>query len=208
MKYNPMNLIKRSLLGMSVGLTLAFSFGVAYAQTADIPAELVSLAKDLGCQSKAECAEKFNTNIEQGITLAQKYDIYTPEQEKVDGAFKAEVLERLRGVSQNNFEQEILALANKILKDKPALAKTITNTIKDAGVDIRTCQKSPENLSREELIACVKAGNNLSGKGTSVGDYIPKENIKAGEVQKMLDLENSLLAGEYPGLGKIGVEEA
>ena len=216
-----MNLIKRSLLGMSVGLTLAFSFGVAYAQTADIPAELVSLAKDLGCQSKAECAEKFNTNIEQGITLAQKYDIYTPEQEKVAGAFKAEVLERLRGVSQNNFEQEILALANKILKDKPALAKTmgvtqqgvdaaqtITNTIKDAGVDIRTCQKSPENLSREELIACVKAGNNLSGKGTSVGDYIPKENIKAGEVQKMLDLENSLLAGEYPGLGKIGVEEA
>src|SRR3989344_5153074 len=221
MKYNPMNLIKRSLLGMSVGLTLAFSFGVAYAQTADIPAELVSLAKDLGCQSKAECAEKFNTNIEQGITLAQKYDIYTPEQEKVAGAFKEEGLERLRGVSQNNFEQEILALANKILKDKPALAKTmgvtqqgvdaaqtITNTIKDAGVDIRTCQKSPENLSREELIACVKAGNNLSGKGTSVGDYIPKENIKAGEVQKMLDLENSLLAGEYPGLGKIGVEEA
>ena len=226
-----MNLTKRiNLSGMALGLGLVLAsmlmFSIALAQTettatADIPPELVSLAQDLGCQTSAECAEKFDANIEQGIALAQKYDIYTPEQEKVASTFKTEVLERLKTVSQDNFEEEILALANKILSEKPALAKTmgvtrqtvkavetIISTVKDAGVDVRTCQKSPENLSREQLIACVKAGSDLSGKGTLVGDYIPKGNAKAGEVQQMLDLENSLLAGEYSGLGKIGVEEA
>ncbi len=227
-----MTLTKRiSLYGVIVGLVSVLTFNVALAQTgtatqntiapADIPKELVSLAQDLGCQTKVQCAEKFNADIEQGIALAQKYDIYTPEQKKVAATFKAEVLERLRGVSQENFEQEILVLANKILKEKPALAKTmsltkqtvnaaetIINTVKDAGVDIRICQKSPEDLSREQLIACVKAGNNLSGKGTAVGEYIPKENAKAGEAEKMLALETSLLAGEYPELGKVSVKQA
>ena len=224
-----MNLTKRiGLSGIAIGSVLALMLmsGVVLAQTettavsADVPKELVSLAQDLGCQTKAECAEKFDANIEQGITLAQKYDIYTPEQEKVATTFKTEVLERLRGVSQDNFEEEILALANKILKEKPALAKTmsltrqtvnvaetIINTVKEAGVNIQTCQKSPEDLSREQLIACVKASNNLSSKGTTVGDYIPKGNAKAGEVEQMLALEKSLLAGEYSGLGKISVEE-
>src|SRR3989344_5673315 len=161
-----MNLIKRiSLPRMAIGLVgialaLMLVFGVALAQTettaqttiaTDIPQELVSLAQDLGCQTSAECALKFDANIEQGIILAQKYDIYTPEQEKLAASFKTEVLERLRTVSQDNFEEEILALANKILKEKPALAKTmgvtrqgvdnaetIISTIKDAGVDIRT----------------------------------------------------------------------
>jgi hypothetical protein len=231
-----MNLIKRiSLSGMAIGLVgialaLMLVFGVALAQTettaqttiaTDIPQELVSLAQDLGCQTSVQCALKFDANIEQGIILAQKYDIYTPEQEKLAISFRTEVLERLRAVSQDNFEQEILVLANKILSEKPALAKTmgitrqtvsaaetVINTLKDAGTDIRTCQKSPEDLSREQLIACVKAGNNLSNQGTLVGDYIPKENAKAGEVEQMLALENSLLAGEYSGLGKIGIEEA
>jgi len=226
-----MSLTRRLSLfeGMVMGLVLVFllMFSVALAQTeiatapSDIPSELILLAKDLGCQTSTECAEKFDANLEQGITLAQKYDIYTPEQEKVASTFKTEVLERLRTVSQDNFEEEILALANKILSEKPSLARTmgltrqtvsaaetVINTVKDAGVDIRTCQKSPENLSREQLIACVKAGNDLSSKGTLVGDYIPKENVKAGEAQQMLDLENSLLAGEYSGLGQIGVEQA
>ncbi|MEK7128595.1 MAG: hypothetical protein AAB933_03480, partial [Patescibacteria group bacterium] len=225
---------KISLYGVVMGLVLMsvlMMWSVALAQTettalsttvsADIPKELVSLAEDLGCQTKVECAAKFNADIEQGIVLAQKYDIYTPEQEKVATSFKTEVLERLRGVSQDDFEGEILALANKILKEKPALAKTmsltrqtvnaaetIINTVKDAGVSIQTCQQSPEDLSREQLIACVKAGNNLSNKGTAVGEYIPKGNAKAGEAEKMLALETSLLAGEYSGLGKISVEEA
>src|SRR3989338_6746482 len=223
-----MNLTKKiSLSGMAMvlALSLVLISSIAFAQTesvasADIPPELVRLAQDLGCASSAECAEKFDANIETGIALAQKYDIYTPEQEKVAATFKTEVLERLRGVNQDNFEEEILALANKILKEKPALARTmsltrqgvnaaetIINTVKDAGVDIATCQKSPEDLSREQLIACVKASNNLSSKGTLVGDYIPKGNAKAGEVEQMLALENSLLAGEYSGLGKISVEE-
>ena len=212
-----MNLIKRiGLVGMVIGVVLATTVTAA-----DIPEKLVPLAQELGCQTSNECALKFDANIEQGIALAQKYNIYTPEQEKVASTFKTEVLEKLNAVSQDNFEEEILILANKILKEKPALAKTmgvtrqtvsaaetIINTVKEAGVDIRTCQKSPEDLSREQLIACVKAGNNLSNKGTSVEDYIPKENVKAGEAKQMLDLENSLLAGEYAGLGKIGVEEA
>ena len=227
---NGMKLTKKiSLSGMMVGLILPlmFMFSTALAQaetttaSSDIPKELALLAQDLGCQTSAECAKKFDANLEQGITLAQKYDIYTPEQEKIATTFKTEVLERLRTVSQDNFEQEILVLANKILKEKPALAKTmsltrqtvnaaetIINTVKEAGVDIRTCQKSPEDLSREQLIACVRAGNNLSNKGTLVQEYIPKENTKAGEVEQMLALETSLLAGEYSGLGKVGVEEA
>jgi len=219
---------KISLSWMAVGLVLTlllFMSSVALAQTettaTDIPQELVSLAQDLGCQTSSECAEKFDANIEQGIALAQKYDIYTPEQEKLANTFKTEVLARLSTASGDNFEEEILALANKILKEKPALAKTmgvtrqgvtaaetIVNTVKEAGVDIQTCQKSPEDLSREQLISCVKAGNNLQNKGTSVGAYIPKGNVKAGEVGRILDLETSLLAGEYSGLGKIGVEEA
>lgn len=231
-----MNLTKRiSLPRMAIGLVgialaLILVFGVALAQTettaqttiaTDIPQELVSLAQDLGCQTSAQCALKFDANIEQGIILAQKYDIYTPEQEKLATSFRTEVLERLRAVSQDNFEQEILVLANKILSEKPALAKTmgvtqqtvsaaetVINTLKDAGTDIRTCQKSPEDLSREQLIACIKASNDLSSKEKVVGDYIPKENTKAKEAERMLDLENSLLAGEYSGLGKIGVEQA
>ena len=224
-----MSLTKKiNLLGVvGLGLVALFISGIALAQTetttvsTDIPKELVFLAQDLGCQTKEQCALKFDANLEQGITLAQKYDIYTPEQEKIATTFKTEVLERLKTVSQDNFEEEILALANKILKEKPALAKTmsltrqtvnaaetIINTVKDAGVDIRTCQKSPEDLSREQLIACVKAGNNLSSKGTIVEDYIPKGNAKAGEVEQMLALENSLLAGEYAGLGKARAEEA
>ncbi len=202
-------------------------FGAVLAQTettavsVDIPPELVPLAQDLGCQTSTECAEKFDANIEQGIALAQKYDIYTPEQKKLASTFKTEVLERLSAVSQDNFEEEILALADKILKEKPALAKTmgvtrqavsaaetIVDTVKNAGVDIRTCQKSPEDLSREQLIACVKAGNDLSNKGKSVEDYIPKGNVKAEEVGRMLKLEDSLLAGEYSGLGKISAEQA
>ena len=212
-----MILIKRINLSLVVvGLVLLFVSSVASAQTetatvsADIPKELVSLAQDLGCQTKIECAEKFNADIEQGIILAQKYDIYTPEQEKIATTFKTEVLERLKTVSQDNFEEEILALANKILSEKPALAKTmsltrqtinaaetVVSTVKAAGVDIRTCQKSPEDLSREQLIACVKAGNNLSSKGTLVADYIPKGNAKAGEGEQMLALENSLFTPEY-----------
>ena len=212
-----MNSIKKvSLLGVMASLLFAFSV-----MAAEIPPELVSLAKDLGCQTKVECAQKFNANLGQGIALAQKYNIYTPEQQKVAVSFKTEVLEKLSGVSQDNFEEEILVLANKILKEKPALAKTmgvtkqgvsaaetIINTVKSAGVDIRTCQKSPEDLSREELIACVKAGNELSNKGTAVENYIPKENVRATDVGKMLDLEKSLLAGEYSGLGKISSEQA
>ncbi len=225
-----MILTKRiNLFGLAIGLVLVSLpvSSVALAQTetvavsADVPKELVSLAQDLGCQTKVECAEKFDANIEQGIALAQKYDIYTPEQEKVAATFKTEVLERLRGVSQDNFEEEILVLANKILKEKPALARTISltrqtvnaaetiiNTVKEAGVDIRVCQKSPEDLSREQLIACVKAGNNLSSKEKTAGDYIPKGNVKAEEAGRMLDLEDSLLAGEYSSLGKINAEEA
>ena len=224
-----MNLTKTNLLGTVTGLVLGLmlAFSVALAQTepvavaTDIPQELILLAQDLGCQTSAQCAEKFDADIEQGIVLAQKYKIYTPEQEKVASTFKTEVLERLRTVSQDNFEEEILALANKILSEKPALARTmgvtrqtvnaaetIITTVKHAGVDVRTCQKSPENLSREQLIACIRAGNDLSSRGTLVGDYIPKENIKAEEAGRMLDLENSLLAGEYGGLGRIGVEQA
>ena len=207
---------KIGLAGIAIGLVLATTVAAA-----DIPPELLLLAQDLGCQTSDECAEKFDANIETGIALAQKYNIYTSEQEKVAITFQTEVLERLRTVSQDNFEEEILALANKILSEKPALARTmgvtrqivnnaetIINTIKDAGVDIRTCQKSPEDLSREQLIACIKASNDLSNKEKSVGDYIPKGNVKAEEAERMLDLENSLLAGEYSGLGQIGVEQA
>src|SRR3990167_9888458 len=131
-----MNLTKKiSLSGMAMVLavSLVLISSIAFAQTesvasTDIPPELVRLAQDLGCASSALCAEKFDANIEQGIALAQKYDIYTPEQEKVASTFKTEVLERLRTVSQDNFEEEILTLANKILKEKPALAKTMSLT--------------------------------------------------------------------------------
>jgi len=211
---------------MGLVLSLVLMSGIASAQTesvasTDIPPELVRLAQDLGCETSALCAEKFDANIEQGIALAQKYDIYTPEQEKLAATFKTEVLERLRTANQDNFEEEILALADKILREKPALARTmgvtrqavnaaetIISTVKDAGVNLRTCQKSPEDLSREQLIACVKASSNLSSKEKAVGDYIPKENAKAAEVQKMLELESSLLSGLYPGLGRVGAEEA
>src|SRR3989344_4134764 len=134
LKHNHMKLTKKmSLSGIRLGLILPLMlmFSVALAQTetvavsSDIPKELVSLAQDLGCKTSAECALKFDANLEQGITLAQKYDIYTPEQEKIATTFKTEVLERLKTVSQDNFEEEILALANKILKEKPSLAKTM-----------------------------------------------------------------------------------
>ncbi len=137
-----MNLIKRvSLSGIAMGLVLSslLLFGVVLAQNdttsktttapSDISPKLIPLAQELNCKTKTECAQKFDANFEQGITLAQKYDIYTKAQSNAAETFKTEVLEQLRNVSQDNFEQKILELANKILKDKPTLAGTLGVTL-------------------------------------------------------------------------------
>ena len=114
--------------------------------------------------------------------------LYAPPDQSVS-------LTKLRPVTEV-LEKPALAKMMSVTRQTVNAAEIIINTVKEAGVDIRTCQKSPEDLSREQLIACIKASNNLSSKEKVAGDYIPKENAKAGEAQQMLDLEISLLAGE------------
>ena len=188
-----------------------------------IPSNLTSLAQDLGCATKTECSEKFEENFEQGMILAEKHNVYNAEQKTLATVFQKEVLAKLSATTnQDNFEEELVILAREILNKKPALAKqigftkqqveateTIIQTVKDAGVNMQTCKQSPETLSREQLIACVKAGNDLSGKEKSVEQYISKEKIaRAGEVGQMFELDQALANGEFPELGNINIEEA
>ena len=104
----------------------AFSFQLVLAQSA-IPENLAPLAAELNCQTKEECAKAFDSNFEKGIELAEKYQVYSHEQSDIAQSYKQEVLSKLSGLSEENFEEEIVKIAKELLKN-PKLAKSFSLT--------------------------------------------------------------------------------
>lgn len=198
-------------------LMLAFSFHIASAETA-IPENLAPLAKEMGCQTKEECAKAFDSNFEKGIELAEKYQVYSKEQSDIAKSYKQEVISKLSGLSEENFEEEIVKIAKELLK-KPKLAKsfqldkdsvsaaeTIVAEVKNAGVGVDICSQSAETLSREQLIGCLEASKKLAKK-TSVQKYIPKGVIEKTNMADMAaSLDEALARGDYSELGKTAEE--
>ena len=214
-------LYKKILIPAISVVALSFAFTQAGAQTEDggIPENLMPLAQELGCETQEECAKSFDSNFEKGIELAEKYKVYSAEQQKIAQSFRQEVISKLIGVGDDNFEEEILKIAQEILK-KPILAKTlqvdkeevkavqtIITEVKNAGVNVGVCSRPANSLSREELISCLEASKKLAEQSGIVEKYIPK-GIK--EKTRMLDatigLDAALASGEYADLGKTSDE--
>ena len=158
-----------------VSLAAVFSFQLALAET-EIPENLAPLAQELRCQTKEECAKVFDSNFEKGIELAEKYQVYSKEQSDIAQSYKQEVISKLSGLSEENFEEEIVKIAKELLK-KPKLAQsfqldkdtisaaeTIVAEVKSAGVGVDICSQSAEALSREQLIGCLEASKKLAKK--------------------------------------------
>ena len=91
-------------------------------------------------------------------------------------SYKQEVISKLSGLSEENFEEEIVKIAKELLKsrnctksfqlDKDAVsaAETIVAEVKNAGVDVDICSQFTETLSREQLIGCLEASKKLAKK--------------------------------------------
>jgi len=183
--------------------------------TSDIPSELAFMAKQMGCASKADCEKVFNDHPEKWIPVAQENNLYVknPENQKLAETFKTQVLSQL--TSAANFEEEIVKIAEKIIKDKSisgqlnlkkedvTAARTIVTTVKNAGVDLRACSQSAESLTNEQLGACVRASKNLAENKDAVKGYISERQLNsANESDNMIKLQEALNRGEYSQLGK------
>jgi len=166
----------------------AFFISAVHAQESDIPEKLIPLAEELGCATKAACASSFTANFSKGLELAEKYDIYNAEQETLAKSFKQEVLAKLVGASEGDFEQKIIEIANNLMKNKPGLAKqlgvdakevkaaeTIVAELKSVGANLTVCSRPADTLAREELITCLNASRKLAGRADEVSAYIRKK---------------------------------
>ena len=199
-------------------LLAVFSFQFALAES-EIPENLIPLAEELGCQTKEECAKAFDANFENGIELAEKYKVYSKEQSDIAQSYKQEVISKLSGITEENFEEEIVKIAKELLKN-PKLAKsfqldkdsvnaaeTIVTEVKNAGVGVDICNRSTETLSREQLIGCLEASKKLAKKSAIVQKYIPKGVIEKTNMADMaVSLDEALAKGDYPELGKTAEE--
>ena len=205
--------------GFSLSLAIIFSFHSALAQENSIPENLAPLAQELGCQTKEECAKAFDSNFEKGLELAEKYKVYDKEQSEIAASYKQEVISKLSGLTEENFEEGIIKIAKDILskpkaakslqldKGAVAAAETIVKEIKDAGTDVDVCSRPADALSRGELISCLEASKKLAKKGNILEKYVPKGIIEKSEMAEMAaDLDESLSRGEYPELGKTAEE--
>src|SRR3989338_3921225 len=191
-------------------LLAVFSFQVALGER-EIKENLVPLANELGCQTKEECAKSFDSNFEKGIELAEKYQVYSKEQSDIAKSYKQEVISKLSGITEDNFEEEIVKIAKELLKN-PKLAKsfqldknsvnaseTIVAEVKNAGVSVDICNQSAETLSREQLIGCLEASKKLAKKTDIVQKYIPKGVIEKTNIADMAaSLDEALAKGDYP----------
>src|SRR3989344_3167168 len=199
-------------------LLAVFSFQFTLAES-EIPGNLVPLADELGCQTKEECAKAFDSNFEKGIELAEKYQVYSKEQSEIAKSYKQEVISKLGGLSEENFEEEIVKIAKEMLKnpklaisfqldkDSVTAAETIVTEVKNAGVGVDICNRSTETLSREQLIGCLEASKKLAKKSAIVQKYIPRGVIEKTNMADMAaGLDEALAKGDYPELGKTAEE--
>ncbi|MFH1181041.1 MAG: hypothetical protein V1705_01360 [bacterium] len=199
---------------VAVGLLAAPAFFIStvQAQASDISEKLLPLATELGCETKVACASSFTANFSKGLDLAEKYDIYNTEQKTLAKSFKQEVLANLTDVSEGDFEQKIIEIANNLVKNKPSLAKqlgvnaqgvkaaeTIVAELKSVGANLTVCSRPADTLAREELITCLNASRKLAERAGEVKTYITKERLTTAT--NALNLEESLRRGEYGNLG-------
>ena len=199
-----------------------FFFSLVSAQTtagSDIPEHLLPLAQELGCQTQQDCEVAFNSNFTLGIELAEKYDVYNDAQKLAAQSFKGEVLAKLQNISEDRFEEELIKIAETVLS-KPTIARrlnvtrgevnaarTIVTEVRDAGVSLSVCRQPEESLTREQLVACLKASKQLVAKADVVGVYITEQRIGQVDMSsKMADLEEALARGEYPDVGRTADE--
>src|SRR3989344_2766527 len=232
----PNNMSSRSLkiynsfvLGASV-IAIAAGFFVTaavFAQTttpSDIPSALVPLAQELGCTSRQACETVFNSDFKHGLELAEKYNVFgtDPELLRLAETFKTEVLTKLTSAAGENFEEEIIKIAQDIVRNKPALARqldvnraeveavqTIVQNVKQEGVSMETCGQPAESLSREQLIACLNASKRLAGNKEIVKDYISTDQIDEKNLfgEAMIKLEEALNQGEFQNFGVKNADE-
>src|SRR3989344_1460350 len=190
----------------------------------DIPLALAPLAQELGCTSRETCETVFNADFKRGLELAEKYNIFAddPVRLRLAETLKTEVLTKLTSISGANFEEEIIKIAQDIVRNKPSLAKqldinrnkveaaqTIVQNLKQEGVEVEICSQSAELLSREELIACLNASKKLAEKKDIVKDYISP--IGIDEKNKfsgaMIKLQEALFRGDFQELQAKNTED-
>lgn len=212
---------KRLFIIISLAAIVFVTVPAVLAQTAesDIPEKLLPLAQELGCNTQASCEATFNANFTKGLELAEKHGVYTAAQKQVAQSFKSEVLGKLQNITEENFEEELVKIAEAVLS-KPTLArrlnvtrgevqaaKTIVTEVKNVGVSLNICRQSEESLTREQLIACLKASKELAVKAEIVETYIPRQRIEQIDFSsKMAELEAALANGEYLELGRTSDE--
>src|SRR3989344_524639 len=156
-------------------VTQGFSAHQSFAQESpnDIPPQLQALADRIGCDSQVTCKEAFNTNFTQAIEIADELGVYNadPQKKELAQSFKDEVLTQLQDVSQEEFEQKIVAIArdivnrNKDLADKFSInerkvgaAELIVDEAKQAGVSVEICSRPANSLTKEELLRSDSSG--------------------------------------------------
>lgn len=183
----------------------------------DIPQELVPLAQELGCKSKTECAATFESNFEKGLELAEKYKVYDidPTKKQLVQTYKQEVLIKLQNIKEEDFEKQIIEIANSILKNKPTLARqlsidrntilaaeTIVTEVKNAGVTLDVCSRPANSLAKEQLLSCLNVGQKLAERPEIVKAYIPEARLERTDFSSaVIKLEEALARGEYRELG-------
>ncbi|MBI3459217.1 hypothetical protein HY061_03085 [Candidatus Azambacteria bacterium] len=187
----------------------------------EIPPELVLLAQDLNCNSKEACEIAFGADLGQGIKLAEKHNLYDKETKKLAQTFKTEVLSKLTSIASENFDEEFVKIAKTMISKKPALsrllnldkqevaaAEVIITQIKEEGVSLKICSQPAESLTREQLVACLKASNKLTENKPIVRSYISKERFDLMDKNKsMTSLKEALDRGEYSQLGAKNPDE-
>ena len=207
---------------LATGLFMA---AAVFAQTAasDIPKDLLPVAQELGCNTKAACETAFNGNLTKGIEIAERYKIYdkNPEIKKLASTFRQEVLSKLASVTEGNFEETIVKIAKDLIEKQPSLAKqlsvtsqevtaadTIVKEVKKQGVDLSICRQSADSLTREQLVACLNATKNLAEQKDTVKTYISDKRIEASASNdSTLKLNEAIAKGEYSQLGAKNAEE-
>ncbi|MDO8664355.1 MAG: hypothetical protein Q7K44_02285 [Candidatus Liptonbacteria bacterium] len=202
-----------------------FTAAVVFAQTvtSDIPQDLLPVAKELGCDTKAACEMAFSANLSKGIEIAERHKVYdkNPEIKKLASTFKQEVLSKLTLATEGNFEETIVKIAKDLIQKQPSLAEqlsvtsqevnaadTIVKEVKKEGVDLSICRKPADSLTREQLVSCLNATKRLAEQKDTVKTYITDKRIEASASNdSTLKLDEAIANGEYNQLGAKNAEE-
>jgi hypothetical protein len=205
--------ISLSLLILTVGLLFVPAvFGQSGSEIAgDIPLELVPLAKQYGCSTRASCIAAYRSNPNVGIQYALDNDLYALEKTAIAHSYKDEVLLRVNSASDP--KAELVRIAQEILSDREDLrerfdlereeverADIFYTEARASGVDVETCKfADPVRDSLETIERCFEFF-----KSERVQQYIPESINLLGAVREadsFLSLKRALARGDFPECG-------